>query len=377
MRRIIISVTVVMAVLATAATATAAARTVSAVYYCTPQDCSLSTAALEPPPGPVFNPKPPATITAYPVTITYDPPAGVLTYSQGTPDDAYPFLGPDACNQFPPADPCSQDGNNLQIAADWTNLGMFQLDDGDDTPGPEDSRTVTFGYDVGDPVGPTAEWSPSGQEIAAIGYVTPDLAETGIRGSLAPTGSVSGNSLTYTWSSPYLKGLNLTEIEAGVKDENGVSENFLGQLGLAQVYFNGYKPVPPPPATPKIFTADFLDKRLEKVKPASITVTGDGSSFYGGRTRQGVTGGPHHRANFGRLRWTKYTQTEADATGVDWSKFGPGPLSIDRFHIEGTVKLHFYELENGVFTKLTVVEHFDKDAHYTHGTHTYHYTYSN
>jgi hypothetical protein len=253
---------------------------------------------------------------------------------------------------------------------------MFKLDDGDETPGPYDSRTVTFGYDVNDPVGPTAEWSSSGQEIAAIGYVTLDLTETGIRGSLAPTGSVSGNSPTYTWTSPYLKGLNLTEVDTGLADEYGVPENYLGELGLAHVYFNGYTPVPPPPATPKISTADFLDQQFEKVKPASITVTGDGSSFFGGPTGHGVTGGSRHRANFGRLRWTKYTQTEADATGVDWSKFGPGPLAADRFHVEGIVRLHFYDLENGVFTKLTVVERFLKDAHYIHGTHTYHYTYS-
>jgi len=301
----------------------------------------------------------------------------VLTYSQETPDDTYPFLGPDACDASPPADHCSGEPNDLQIAADWTNLGILQLDYGDNTPGPHDSRTVTFGYDLGDPVGPTAEWSPSGQEIAAIGYVTPDLAETGIRGSLAPTGSVSGNSFTYTWSSPYLKGLNLTEFDAGLQDENGAAENFLGELGLGRLYFTGYKPIPPPPAAPKISTADFLDKQLEKIKPASITVTGDGSSFYGGRTGRGVTGGPHHRANFGRLSWTKYTQTEADATGVDWSKFGPGSEASEPFHIEGTVKLHFYDLQNGVFTKLTVVEHFDKDAHFIHGTHAYHYTYAN
>jgi hypothetical protein len=266
-------------------------------------------------------------------------------------------------------------GHQQQIAATWTNLGIFQLDDGDETPGPYDSRTVTFGY-FGSPVGPTAEWSPSGQEIAAIGYATPHVAETGVRGSLAPTASVSGNTFTYTWSSPYLKGLNLTEIDAGLEDEYGESENFLGGLGLAQVYFNGYGPVPPPPPAPKISTGDFLENQLERVKPNAITITGDGSSFYGGRTGHRVTGGAHHRPDFGRLRWMQYTQTEADATGVDWSKFGPGPLSIDRFHIEGTVKLHFYDLQDGVFTRLTVLEHFDKDVHYIRGTHTYHYTYS-
>jgi len=53
MRRIFIPATVVTAVLATAAAATAAVRTVSTVYYCTSNNCSVTTVALEPPPGPV------------------------------------------------------------------------------------------------------------------------------------------------------------------------------------------------------------------------------------------------------------------------------------------------------------------------------------
>ena len=52
------------------------------------------------------------------------------------------------------------------------------------------------------------------------------------------------------------------------------------------------------------------------------------------------------------MRWTSYTQTDAYATGVDWAKFGPGPLSIDRFKIDGQVKLHVYRPRAGVFTRL-------------------------
>lgn len=85
-----------------------------------------------------------------------------------------------------------------------------------------------------------------------------------------------------------------------------------------------------------------------------MVYTGDGSGLLGGHTAHKITGGPHHRANFGRLNWTSYTPTDGWATGVDWAKFGAGPMSADRYRIDGKVKVHVYRPVNGVFTRMAV-----------------------
>ncbi|MGI8715400.1 MAG: FlgD immunoglobulin-like domain containing protein [Solirubrobacteraceae bacterium] len=125
------------------------------------------------------------------------------------------------------------------------------------------------------------------------------------------------------------------------------------------------------PALPKV----PIGYGKPQFKPYFLTTTGDGSGYYGGRTGQKVTGGPHHRANFGHLAWMHYTATNAYATGVEWAKFGPGPLSIDRFKIFGTVALHAYRPRSGVFTRLEVSgtyagHHFHgiSDARYSEGS---------
>lgn len=48
-----------------------------------------------------------------------------------------------------------------------------------------------------------------------------------------------------------------------------------------------------------------------KVKPKTIVYTGDGSGFFAGATKVS-------KRNFGRLRWTKWTSSEALGSGANW-----------------------------------------------------------
>jgi hypothetical protein len=110
-------------------------------------------------------------------------------------------------------------------------------------------------------------------------------------------------------------------------------------------------------------------------RPYRITTTGDGSGFYGGRTGH-ATEPPSARGTdrLGRMKWTNYNTTEADATGVEWGKFGPGATAVERYHVDASVKIHVYRPANGVFTRMIVVQTFYRDAGYIHGRHTYHFS---
>jgi hypothetical protein len=344
--RVVVIVAIVLAFsgIAFPALADASTRTANFDYFCTAKECAHTAAALEPPGGPTFNPTPPPTITTFPVQLTYDPSAGVLSYSQGMPDTTYAFAGPDYCSTDPYESEC--DDNGLQVAAIWANLGTFKLSHGADTPGPSSSTVVTFDNPDGGLSDASADWNSAGQEVVTTDY-EPVLRETGVSGGLKPTSTISGNEITFTWSSPYLRNLGLTEYSASTGGQF---------LNFGPSYFAGYDYVPPPVEVPTGFNSPT-------VKPATMTVTGDGSSFFGGRTGHAVTGGPHRRADLGRLRWGSYKQTTATATGVDWSKFGPGPLAADRFRIDATVKLLFSTPTNGIFTRMTVTMHFNGHAY--------------
>ncbi len=110
-------------------------------------------------------------------------------------------------------------------------------------------------------------------------------------------------------------------------------------------------------------------------KPYRITTTGDGSGFYGGRTGH-ATEPPSARATarLGRLKWTNYNRTEANATGVEWAKFGPGATAVERYHVDASLRIHVYRPINGIFTRMAVVQTFYRDATYVHGRHTYHFS---
>jgi hypothetical protein len=134
----------------------------------------------------------------------------------------------------------------------------------------------------------------------------------------------------------------------------------------------------PLPQVPRGFEIQLGYPSQQAVKPPFITETGDGSAFLGGRTGHYATGGPHRRADFGRLKWGTYNYNVADATGVYWVKFGPGPLAADAFRIEATASLHFDDVDDGYFTKLTLTLHYNSHVYSRNlvgTTRTYHDTF--
>jgi hypothetical protein len=336
MKGIRLSLVSLIAVLVVPAVAHGAVRTASATYYCTSSECAYDAGSLAPPSGPTFNPAPPPTITTFTVGFTYDPLAGILTYTEDTPEATYPF-DPNYCADNTLLPDCTQ------VAAQWTSLGMVSMLHGINTPG-TDGPGVSFGSADASVDFPTAQadWDANGNEIvdSVVDSANILLHEDGVRGLLAPVTTLNGGAITFTWSSALLRNLSLTEIKT---DTAGLFLDF-------DLHFAGYGARPPTPKPIMVPTG----YSVPQVKPYTLTVTGDGSGFFGGRTGQKVTGGPHQRANFGRLRWTQYSATDAYATGVEWGKFGPGPLSTDRFKIDGTVQLHAYRPRSGVFTRLAI-----------------------
>jgi hypothetical protein len=356
MRRIKLGLACCIVVLAAPALAQGAVRTASTTYYCTPTLCAYDAGSLAPPSTPTFHPTPPPTITTYRLGFTYDPVAGILTYTETTPSATYPF-DPNYCADNEQLPDCTQ------AAAEWSNLGQISFLHGLYTPG-GDSAGVSSGSAAASSDFPTAQadWNASGQEVVdpVVDTANIRLTEDGVRGSLAPVTTLDGPAITFTWTSPLLRNLSLTEIKT---DTAGLFLDF-------DLHFAGYNARPPKPKPIQVPTG----YTSPQVKPYTLTTTGDGSGFFGGRTGQKVTGGPHHRANFGRLRWTQYTAKDAYATGVEWAKFGPGPLSIDRFKIFGAVKLHAYRPRSGIFTRLAVSGTYDghhyqgiSDAAYSDG----------
>ncbi len=261
--------------------------------------------------------------------------------------DSTAAYDPNYCTDWSDASDC------VQTAATWANAGRFQLKYSTGSPGTgRRDKTIAFGAPTasigGDDNDAMAYWDASGHEILSTGYQSGNqLTETGVGGSLRTTVTLNGNAVAFTWSSPLLQGLNLTQVTAAPASSNqGFDATFLP----VNFYFPGYAPSAPKPAPITVPTGAYGPQ----VKPHIGVYTGDGSALLGGRTGHQVTGGPHRRSNFGRLNWTSYTQTDAWATGVNWAKFGPGPMSADRFHIDEKAKLHVYRPVNGVFTRMTV-----------------------
>jgi hypothetical protein len=67
-------------------------------------------------------------------------------------------------------------------------------------------------------------------------------------------------------------------------------------------------------APPRILTSDGIPQsaKILKVKPSRIIWTGDATGVFAGR------GTPSRHPNFGRLHWSKWTASEARATGANW-----------------------------------------------------------
>jgi hypothetical protein len=88
-------------------------------------------------------------------------------------------------------------------------------------------------------------------------------------------------------------------------------------------------------------------------RPYVLTVSADGSEYFGGATGHRFAARRRSLRDLGRLHWTQYGARSARATGVIWGLYGPGPFSADRkFEREGKVRLHAYRPLRGVFTRL-------------------------
>lgn len=146
----------------------------------------------------------------------------------------------------------------------------------------------------------------------------------------------------------------------------------VGRTGSVAVSWT-WQPPGPCSAQPKI----PLDGELAPatVKPAEITQTGDGSALFGGPTGQKR----ERSLSLGHLDWTLYDTNEADATGVDWIKWGRGPLADEAYYDAGTAQLHFYHLIGDTFAKVKMTIEYNGaiPLRYFRGTHTTFYTYPN
>lgn len=86
-------------------------------------------------------------------------------------------------------------------------------------------------------------------------------------------------------------------------------------------------------------------------KPASVVYSGDGAAFLAGRGAAG------HRPHFGKLRWTKWSRTEALAWGADWhNNCTPDCVDGTYFPYGANLKLYRPRMSGGrqVFTRMTV-----------------------
>ncbi len=340
--------------LAVPALAQATPRGLSWTYYCkgasedggnsgadASLECSASEPALLNPTGPTFNPTPEPTITAYGIAISYDPTAGVLTFTQTEPDTTYAYDPNNDCvdnpgDEDPDGNEC--DNNGLQIAASWANTGQWTLSDGAYTPGATTHTTLKFG-NFGDGGSGYADW---GSSTAEQGFAdSMGLTETGVRGTLQPVVSVNGTAIAYTYTSSYLQNLNMTEVES--------SEAAPGaglQLEFGPSYFPGDNPVPPLPDLP-------TGGKTPEFKPGVFTVTGDGSGYFGGFT--GRTFVPRRLNDIGKLKWTSWTYTSATAVGQDWVIYGGGCNACSHtWQDSGRVTLHAFDPVDGVFMKMNV-----------------------
>ena len=86
-----------------------------------------------------------------------------------------------------------------------------------------------------------------------------------------------------------------------------------------------------------------------KVRPSVVSYTGDGSGFLGGFDG---TGG----RNFGHLRWSRWTKTQAVGSGADWSydRCGvPRKGCVPGFNASAVTVRAFRPIE-GRFTRLNI-----------------------
>lgn len=91
-----------------------------------------------------------------------------------------------------------------------------------------------------------------------------------------------------------------------------------------------------------------------EVRPAVVSVTGDGTAFLGGFTGRSSVRMPSREklAWAGRLRWSSWTRARARATGAIWLNNGTPNDAQGTFH-PSTVTLQVSRPSRNVFTRLT------------------------
>lgn len=106
----------------------------------------------------------------------------------------------------------------------------------------------------------------------------------------------------------------------------------------------------PPAYIPIFLGAPYHGKGLA-VRPSEITYTGDGTGFFAGY------GKPSHKPRVGRIRWTKWTTTQATGTAGDWTD-NCNPACANGLRTAYRVRLKLYDpaVIHGynVFTRLTI-----------------------
>jgi hypothetical protein len=187
-KRLVVSATVVVACLAFAATGSAQTRSWS--YTFNPNNSALS-----------FQPPPPLPLITF--TAGYDNTAGTLTISESGGDPSYYDYWQDDTWAFYPAGHTSLSGSAPSGSIFWEAGGF------------------------GNPPGSS--------------YFGP-LTVTGINGSLQAANTVDGTTITATYSSPLLKGLNWVAAGIGGDGSGGDNTCLCDLMPSYSAYFAGYLP---------------------------------------------------------------------------------------------------------------------------------------
>lgn len=92
----------------------------------------------------------------------------------------------------------------------------------------------------------------------------------------------------------------------------------------------------------------LIDGGKTPIRPANFQYVGDASEMLGGFDGNGTT-------HYGHLRWSKWTTSEADASGADWIDPCNPDCAGGKFS-PSTATVRLFDPTNGYFTRLTVRE---------------------
>jgi hypothetical protein len=101
---------------------------------------------------------------------------------------------------------------------------------------------------------------------------------------------------------------------------------------------------------------ELTGKQGLEVRPPFVDFTGDGSGALGGFTGSPFLRKPKLKSirQFGRLRWTRWTMTDARATGAIWIDDGIPDEASGTFY-PYAAEVRASRPRNGVFTRLAFV----------------------